>query len=60
MFNSIIYEFSFVFGWIFGKMDQMSKNLGKLSGRGRPTPRHGMPRRDVAEWEAGQASGSPR
>ena len=58
MFFWIIYEFSFVFGWISREMDQMSKNLGNCGGltprhsdpmqRRRPTPRRGMPCRSVA------------
>ena len=32
MFLCIIHEFSFVFGWISGKIDQMSKNLRKVGG----------------------------
>ena len=32
MFFCIIYEFSFVFGWISGKIDPMSKNLGNVKG----------------------------
>ena len=57
--------------WIFGKMDQMSKKSGQAVGvlhcsveTHTAMKAHakacGMPRRRMAEWEAGQVSGSPR
>ena len=70
MFFCIIYEFSFVFGLISRKREEISKNLGKVGGpsprqrdlspRRRPTLRHGMACRGVVEKRIFPSLGSQR